>query len=42
MSQQMLIARRDLDWPAATSVALLRNQYGGHPDHRADEDEERL
>ena len=41
MSQQMLMAYRDLDWPAAKSVALLRNQYGGHPIHRADEDEER-
>ena len=40
-SQQMLMAYRDLDWPAAKSVALLRNQYGGHPIHRADEDEER-
>ncbi len=41
MSQQMLMAYRDLDWPAAKSVALLRNQYGGHRIHRADEDEER-
>jgi len=40
MSQQMLMAYRDLDWPAAKSVALLRNQYGGHRIHRADEDEE--
>ena len=37
MSQQMLMAYRDLDWPAAKSVALLRNQYGGHPIRRADE-----
>lgn len=41
MSQQMLMAYRDLDWPAAKFVALLRNQYGGHPIHRADDDEER-
>jgi 6-phosphogluconate dehydrogenase len=36
-AQQMLMAYRDLDWPAAKSVALLRNQYGGHPIHSADE-----
>ncbi len=41
MSQQMLMAYRDMNWPAAKSVALLRNQYGGHSIHRADEDEER-
>ncbi|MDP9443995.1 MAG: NADP-dependent phosphogluconate dehydrogenase [Actinomycetota bacterium] len=41
MSQQMLMAYRDLDWPAAKSVALLRNQYGGHPIHRRSDDEER-
>ncbi len=41
MSQQMLMAYRDLEWPAAKSVALLRNQYGGHPIHRKSEDEER-
>jgi len=41
MSQQMLMAYRDLDWPAAKSVALLRNQYGGHPIVRVDEEEER-
>ncbi len=34
------MAYRDLDWPAAKSVALLR-QYGGHRIHRADEDEDR-
>ncbi len=38
MSQQMLMAYRDLDWPAAKSVALLRNQYGGHAIHRSDDD----
>ncbi|MGI8535557.1 MAG: hypothetical protein ACR2K2_03485 [Mycobacteriales bacterium] len=42
MSQQMLMAYRDLDWPAAKSVALLRNQYGGHPIHRAQDDPERV
>lgn len=31
LSQQMLMAYRDLDWPAAKAVALLRNQFGGHP-----------
>jgi len=42
MSQQMLMVYRDLDWPAAKSVALLRNQYGGHRIHRVDEDGKRL
>lgn len=37
MAQQALIQYRDLDWPAAKAVALLRNQYGGHPVHRASE-----
>jgi 6-phosphogluconate dehydrogenase len=41
MSQQMLMAYRDLDWPAAKSVALLRNQYGGHPIHRVGEEDPR-
>jgi 6-phosphogluconate dehydrogenase len=41
MSQQMLMAYRDLDWPAAKSVALLRNQYGGHAIHRAGDEEPR-
>ena len=41
MSQQMLMAYRDLDWPAAQSVALLRNQYGGHAIHRAGDDPRR-
>ncbi len=35
LSQQLLMAYRDLDWPAAKAVALLRNQYGGHPVHHA-------
>jgi 6-phosphogluconate dehydrogenase len=36
-SQQMLMSYRDLDWPAAKAVALLRHGYGGHPVHTADE-----
>jgi 6-phosphogluconate dehydrogenase len=36
-AQQMLIGYRDLDWPAAKAVALLRHGYGGHPVHRAGE-----
>jgi 6-phosphogluconate dehydrogenase len=36
-SQQALMAYRDLDWPAAKAVALLRHGYGGHPVHRVDE-----
>jgi 6-phosphogluconate dehydrogenase len=36
-SQQALMAYRDLEWPAAKAVALLRHGYGGHPVHRADE-----
>ena len=32
-----LMAYRDLDWPAAKAVALLRRGYGGHPVHRAEE-----
>jgi 6-phosphogluconate dehydrogenase len=32
-SQETLMEYRDRDWPAAKSVALLRNQYGGHPVH---------
>ena len=34
-SQTALMQYRDLDWPSAKAVALLRNQYGGHPIHRA-------
>jgi len=41
MPHWILKAYRDLDWPAAKSVALLRNQYGGHPIHRADDAEAR-
>jgi 6-phosphogluconate dehydrogenase len=36
-SQQALMAYRDLDWPAAKAVALLRHGFGGHPVHRASE-----
>jgi 6-phosphogluconate dehydrogenase len=36
-SQQALMAYRDLDWPAAKAVALLRHGYGGHRVHIADE-----
>jgi 6-phosphogluconate dehydrogenase len=32
-AQQQLMQYRDLDWPAAKAVALLRNQFGGHPVH---------
>jgi 6-phosphogluconate dehydrogenase len=32
-SQQALMAYRDVDWPAAKAVALLRRGYGGHPVH---------
>jgi 6-phosphogluconate dehydrogenase len=33
-AQQQLMQYRDLEWPAAKAVALLRNQFGGHPVHR--------
>lgn len=36
-SQQALMQYRDLEWPQAKAVALLRNQYGGHPVHRKSE-----
>jgi 6-phosphogluconate dehydrogenase len=36
LSQQALMSYRDLDWPAAKAVALLRHGFGGHPVHRAD------
>jgi 6-phosphogluconate dehydrogenase len=36
-SQQALMAYRDLDWPAAKAVALLRHGFGGHPVHQAEE-----
>jgi 6-phosphogluconate dehydrogenase len=34
-SQQALMEYRDLDWPSAKAVALLRHAYGGHPVHEA-------
>ncbi len=40
-SQVALLQYRDLNWPTAKAVALLRNQYGGHPVHRASEDLQR-
>lgn len=36
LSQQILMAYRDRDSPTAKAVALLRNQFGGHPLHRTD------
>jgi 6-phosphogluconate dehydrogenase len=36
-SQQLLLSYRDLEWPAAKAVALLRHAFGGHPLHTADE-----
>jgi 6-phosphogluconate dehydrogenase len=36
-SQTALMQYRDLDWPSAKAVALLRNEFGGHPVHRASE-----
>lgn len=36
-SQQALMEYRDLEWPAAKAVALLRHGYGGHPVHLVDE-----
>jgi len=33
LAQQMLMQYRDMDWPTAKAVALLRHQYGGHPVH---------
>lgn len=33
-AQTALMQYRDLESPAAKAVALLRNQYGGHPVHR--------
>ena len=34
LAQTMLLQYRDVDSATAKSVALLRNQYGGHPVHR--------
>jgi 6-phosphogluconate dehydrogenase len=36
-SQQALMTYRDLRWPAAKAVALLRHAFGGHPVHTAEE-----
>jgi 6-phosphogluconate dehydrogenase len=36
-SQQALMSYRDLQWPAAKAVALLRHGFGGHPIHRTGE-----
>jgi 6-phosphogluconate dehydrogenase len=36
LSQQALMCYRDLDWPAAKAVALLRHGFGGHPVHRTE------
>lgn len=33
-AQTALLQYRDRDWPSARAVALLRNQFGGHPVHR--------
>jgi 6-phosphogluconate dehydrogenase len=41
MAQQLLMAYRDRDWPAAKAVALLRNQFGGHSLHRSGGEERR-
>jgi 6-phosphogluconate dehydrogenase len=40
-SQTALMQYRDLGWPAAKAVALLRNQYGGHPVRRISDPEAR-
>ena len=40
-AQQALMEFRDLDWPAAKAVALLRHGYGGHPVHKANEHKQR-
>jgi 6-phosphogluconate dehydrogenase len=34
LAQTMLMQYRDVECPAAKAVALLRNQFGGHPVHR--------
>jgi 6-phosphogluconate dehydrogenase len=40
-AQQQLMQYRDLDWPAAKAVALLRNGFGGHPVHLVDDTDRR-
>lgn len=37
ISQVALMQYRDLHWPMAKAVAILRNQYGGHPIHKQGE-----
>jgi 6-phosphogluconate dehydrogenase len=37
LAQQLLMVYRDVDSPAAKAVALLRNQFGGHPLHGVDD-----
>ena len=37
LAQQMLMVYRDTDSPTAKAVALLRNQFGGHPLHGVDD-----
>ena len=37
IAQQMLMVYRDQESPAAKAVALLRNQFGGHPLHGTDD-----
>jgi 6-phosphogluconate dehydrogenase len=39
VAQTALMQYRDLDSPTAKAVALLRNQFGGHPLHRASDSE---
>lgn len=41
MAQMMLRQYRDQDSATAKAVALLSNQYGGHPVHRAGERQRR-
>jgi len=41
-SQVNLMQDRDLDNIAAKAVALMRNQFGGHPVHRAEEGQTRV
>jgi len=41
VAQTALMQYRDLDSPTAKAVALLRNQFGGHPLHRSSDGERR-
>ena len=41
VAQTALMQYRDLDSPTAKAVALLRNQFGGHPLHPASHCERR-